>query len=140
MKEEDRKEQLKKEGVKYDGGKLRYDLIPAYALEQLAAIYTMGSKKYDDNNWRKGMKWTRIFGALMRHAWAWYRGQDIDPESGLNHMAHASWNCFTLVEYARIRPEFDDRIKYNERESRYKKIKKFITNILIFLFRFRKKE
>jgi hypothetical protein len=42
-----------KEGTKYDGGKLRYDLIDAYALEQLAAVYTFGAKKYEDDNWRK---------------------------------------------------------------------------------------
>lgn len=117
MEDKDRKEQLEREGVKYDGGKLRYDLIPPDALEQLAAIYTMGAQKYDEHNWRNGMKWSRIFGALMRHAWSWFAGQDIDPESGLNHMAHAAWNCFTLITYSRIRPEFDDRIKDTESKS-----------------------
>ena len=111
MEDKDKKEWLKREGVKYDGGKLRYDLIPADALEELAAIYTMGAKKYEDHNWRKGMKWSRPFAALMRHAWSWFRGEDIDPESGLNHMAHAAWNCFTLINYAKTHPEFDNRIK-----------------------------
>lgn len=111
MEDKDKKELLEREGVKYDGGKLRYDLIPADALEQLAAIYTMGAKKYTDNNWRKGMSWSRPFSALMRHAWAWFRGEDIDPESGLNHLAHAAWNCFTLINYSKSHPEFDNRIK-----------------------------
>lgn len=111
MEDKERKEQLKIEGVKYDGGKLRYDLIPADALEELAAIYTMGAGKYEDHNWRKGMSWSRVFAALMRHAWAWFRGEDIDPESGLSHLAHAAWNCFTLINYAKTRPEFDNRIK-----------------------------
>jgi len=111
MKDKDKKELLEREGVKYDGGKLRYDLIPADALEQLAAIYTMGAKKYADNNWRKGMSWSRPFAALMRHLWAWFRGEDIDPESGLNHLAHAAWNCFTLINYSKSHPEFDNRIK-----------------------------
>ena len=107
---EDKGDKLK-EGVKYDKGKLRYDLIPSDALEQLAAVYTIGADKYEDNNWRKGMKWSRPFAALMRHAWAWFRGEDIDPESGLNHMIHAAWNCFTLVNYAKTHPEFDNRVK-----------------------------
>lgn len=111
MEDKDKKEQLKREGVKYDGGKLRYDLIPADALEMLAAIYTMGAGKYDDHNWRKGMNWSRPFAALMRHAWAWFRGEDIDPESGINHLAHAAWNCFTLMNYAKSHPEFDNRVK-----------------------------
>jgi len=100
-----------KEGVKYDGGKLRFDLIPGEALIELAKIYTFGAAKYEDNNWRKGMKWSRIFGAIMRHTWAWYMGEDIDPESGLPHMSHAAWGCFTLMSYAKHKREFDDRIK-----------------------------
>lgn len=100
-----------KEGIKYDGGKLRFDLIPGEALIELAKIYTFGAAKYEDHNWRKGMKWSRIFGAIMRHTWAWFMGEDIDPESKLPHMAHAAWGCFTLMSYAKIKPEFDDRIK-----------------------------
>jgi len=98
-------------GVKFDEGKNRYDLIPGYALDELAKIYTYGTKKYDDNNWRKGMKWGRIFGAMMRHAWAFWRGEDRDPESGLLHLAHAAWQCFTLMEYAKTHPELDDRFQ-----------------------------
>jgi len=97
------------EGVKFDQGKNRYDLIPGYALNELAKIYTYGTKKYDDNNWRKGMKWGRIFGAMMRHAWAFWRGESLDPESGLHHLAHAAWQCFTLIEYEKTKPELDDR-------------------------------
>lgn len=98
-----------KEGVKFDQGKNRYDLISGYALDELVKIYTYGTKKYDDNNWRKGMKWGRVFGAMMRHAWAFWRGESLDPESGLPHLAHAAWNCFSLMEYERIHPELDDR-------------------------------
>ena len=111
MNDKEKKEQLEREGVKYDEGKLRYDLIPADALAELAAACTMGAKKYEDNNWRKGISWSRPFAALMRHAWSWFRGEDIDPESGLSHLAHASWNCFTLMNYTKTHPEFDNRIK-----------------------------
>lgn len=45
----------------------------------------------------------------MRHLWAWWRGEDTDPESGLSHAAHAAWGCFALLEYARTHPELDDR-------------------------------
>jgi|GEM_PF-1419395 len=117
MNEKERLALLKKEGVKYDGGKLRYDLIPADCLEELAKIYTMGAQKYDDHNWRKGMKWSRPFAALMRHAWSWFKGEDIDPESGLPHLAHAAWNCFTLLNYSRSHPEYDDRIKNDGKET-----------------------
>ena len=121
MTEEGRKEQLEKEGVKYDGGKLRYDLLPADSLKELVKVYTMGAEKYTDHNWRKGLKWSRVFGALMRHAWSWFMGEDLDPESGLNHMTHAAWNCFTLVSFAATHPELDDRIKNDDKEA-YKKL------------------
>ncbi len=99
------------EGAKFDKGKNRYDLIPGDALDDLAAVYTYGTIKYDDNNWRKGMKWSRIFSALMRHSWAFWRGETVDPESGLPHMAHAAWQCMTLLNYTRSKPELDDRFK-----------------------------
>jgi hypothetical protein len=111
MEDKEKKELLKREGVKYDGGKLRYDLIPADSLEELAKVYTMGAKKYEDHNWRKGMLWSRVFAALMRHSWSWFQGYDKDYESGLHPLAHAAWCCFTLMNYAKTRKEFDDRIK-----------------------------
>ena len=88
-----------------------YDLIPGEALDELAAVYTYGTIKYTDNNWRKGMKWGRLFGALMRHSWAIWRGEDMDPESGRHHMAHAAWQCLTLIIFCKTHPELDDRVK-----------------------------
>ena len=99
------------EAVKFDGEKIRYDLIPADSLHALAEIYTFGAKKYEDENWRKGTSWKRIFGAIMRHMWAWFRGEDLDPESGLSHVAHAAWGCFTLLNYINTQKEWDDRVK-----------------------------
>lgn len=97
------------EGVKLDEGKNRYDLIDAYALEELAKTYTYGVIKYEDHNWRKGMKFSRIFGAIMRHTWAFWKGEDLDKESGLPHMAHAAWGCFTLLNYSKYHKNLDDR-------------------------------
>ena len=105
-----RGEQMTEEGLKYDDGKNRYDLIDSYALDELTKIYTFGSKKYADNNWRKGFKWGRIFGALMRHSWAFWRGEELDEESGLPHMAHAAWCCFTLMNFSKFKIGEDDRI------------------------------
>lgn len=120
------KEQIKNNdsGIKFDQGKTRYDLIPGYPLDELAKVYTYGTQKYDDNNWRKGMKWGRLFGAMMRHAWAFWRGQNRDPESGLHHLAQAAWQCFSLMEYERTKPELDDRFKDLVIEKYFKEVKK----------------
>lgn len=104
------------DGVKYDEGKLRYDLIPPIPLQELARVFTIGAVKYGDENWRKGMKWKRIFGAIMRHAWAWMRGERLDHESGIHHLAHAAWGCLVLIEYEICSTGEDDRYKYKRGE------------------------
>lgn len=99
------------EGRKDDGGKLRYDLIPPDALTELVRVYSVGAARYGDRNWERGISFGRIFAALMRHAWAFWRGQENDPDDGIHHLAHAAWNCLTLLAY-RLRgmTAFDDRL------------------------------
>lgn len=87
----------------------QYGLIPAGPLRQVAEVYGFGAQKYDAHNWRKGYDWRLAFDALMRHAWAFWNGEDRDPESGLHHLAHAVFHCFSLIEFGAIHPEFDTR-------------------------------
>ena len=98
-------------GTRYDADKPRFDLIPAYPMMELAKVYTMGAKKYDDRNWEKGMSWSKVIASLQRHLWKFQGGEDIDEESGLNHMVHVAWNAFTLIQYSLSFPELDDRSK-----------------------------
>jgi len=98
-------------GVKYDDDKERFDLFPPYPMLELGKVFTFGSKKYEDRNWEKGMKWGKIFSAAMRHLWKFWLGEKCDEESGLHHLAHAAWNCLILLEYTITRQEFDDRYK-----------------------------
>lgn len=101
--------ETKDKALRYDSGKPRHDLIPAFSANELAKIYKMGAEKYADNNWRKGMKWSRILGSLKRHLNAIERGEDFDEESKLYHAGHVVWNAITLLEYYKIYPEGDDR-------------------------------
>ena len=118
----------KREAGRFSEGKTRYDLIAPWAMEQLAKVYTYGTIKYDDDNWWKGLSWKKnVMGCVFRHVWAWMRGEENDPESGLHHLAHAAWNCFALMEYERNKIGVDDRIPYGldlmdekEREERIK--------------------
>lgn len=104
---------MTEEAVKLDSEKPRYDLIPPDSLDFLAKVYTMGAVKYEAHNWCKGMAWHRIFAAIMRHLWAFWRGEDLDKESGLPHPIHAAWGCFTLVAYWNRKLGTDDRYKQN---------------------------
>lgn len=97
--------------VKDDSGKLRYDLVPAYAFSQVVRVYTVGAVKYADRNWEKGMSWGRIFAAMMRHSWSFWMGETHDKEDGIHHMAHAAWCALALVEFTKTQPKFDDRPK-----------------------------
>jgi hypothetical protein len=108
--EEIRKAQEEGYGTKFDKGKTRYDLVPPWAEEMIAQVYTYGTIKYDDNNWWKGMKWGQLYAALRRHINKWWRGEKIDDESGLHHLAHAAWQCIALMEYERCGKGVDDRV------------------------------
>lgn len=102
---------LDKGGVKYDDGKPRFDLLPYDSLEKIAQVFTMGAAKYRDRNWEVGMRHGRVFAALQRHLSAYWQGEDIDPESGLPHLAHAGFGILVLLNYADTCPELDDRSK-----------------------------
>lgn len=96
-------------GVKYDGGKLRYDLIAPEALEGLAKVYTIGAKKYGDRNWENGIDFSRVYSALQRHAWVWWAGEEFDPD-GQHHLDSVMWNAATLRAFiARGMSAHDDR-------------------------------
>jgi hypothetical protein len=98
------------QGVKFDAQKPRMDLLDAYAIEQLACVLTFGAQKYEAHNWRKGIVRGRLLAAALRHLFAYLRGEDRDPESGLSHVAHAMCCCMFLLGLEH-RPELDDRYK-----------------------------
>ncbi len=89
-------------GRKDDQQKKRWSLVQFKALDQYVDILELGAKKYGDHNWKLVMEKPdgkdRYFNALMRHVLAWKQGEKIDPESGLNHLAHVICNAAFLLE------------------------------------------
>lgn len=98
------------EGRKDDQDKVRYELLPPEFLEATASILTFGAKKYGSRNWEKGMKWSRPFGALMRHMWAWWRCDPYDTETRKSHLWHAACCLAFLISYEMRRIGEDDRV------------------------------
>ena len=90
------------EAVKHDTDKLRMDLIPPEAVTALAEVLAYGAKKYGDRNWEKGIRYSRVFAAVQRHLWAWWRGEDVDEESKLGHLQHALCGLAFLVTYKEL--------------------------------------
>lgn len=109
---DDNSRSVEGQGKKFDGGKPRMELISPYAIEELAKVLTFGAKKYADRNWEQGFAWSRAIAAVLRHSFAYLRGETHDPETGLSHMAHVLCEAMFLVHFEKTHPSLDDRPKY----------------------------
>ncbi len=89
-------------GMKYDGGKPRMDLLLSgcpQALTQVAEILTFGAAKYAAHSWQTVPQGDeRYLAALLRHLTAHAGGEDKDAESGMSHLAHAACNALFILE------------------------------------------
>lgn len=97
-------------GLKFDDDKPKMDLLCPFAMEELAKVLTFGAKKYDAWNWSKGIKTSRLLAAAFRHLFAYARGENIDPETGLHHVAHAMCCCMFIVGMPHYIGGQDDRL------------------------------
>src|SRR5882724_10171891 len=65
-------------------------LVPPSVIIHLAEAFKEGAKKYGAYNWRTNKVQAMIYlDASMRHIQAKLDGEDIDPESGKDHLAGA---------------------------------------------------
>lgn len=89
-------------GAKMDAGKNRLGLVLggfALALEQVGEVGTFGAAKYTPNGWinvDNGVE--RYTDAMYRHMMKEAQGEQIDPDSGMLHAAHACWNLLAVLE------------------------------------------
>ena len=111
---------MKTEPQKFDGEKIRVELLPVDALEEIAKVLTFGAIKYAAGNWAtgSGFKWSRLAGALLRHIFAWMRGEDRDPESGISHLAHAGCMLLFLLSHVLRNHGEDDRAPTGQYQQR----------------------
>lgn len=111
---------MAREGHKDDSGKLPIHLISPEFIFATAAILQFGANKYAERNWEKGIKYSRLFSALMRHMWAWWGGKgptsdnfalgSLDEETKFSHLWHACFCVMALTTFEeRKRVELDDR-------------------------------
>ena len=100
----------KKEGaLHFDLGKPKVSLIPYSALREEAYGMEYGVLKYSRDDWRKGMKLTRVAESTIRHMFNWLETETYDLESGLHHLANARASLGILIELLKTKPELDDR-------------------------------
>ncbi len=89
---------------------VRFDLISPVALRRLAATYSEGAVKYGDNNWRKGMEFSNVINHVLEHINIYINNGDEESDlaDGEDHLAHAAWGLFTLMEQEATRPDLND--------------------------------
>jgi hypothetical protein len=84
--------------IKYDTEKLQWDLLPFDAIEEVVKVLTFGAKKYTPDGWKfVPDKERRYYAALLRHIAAHQKGEMIDPESNIGHLAHVACNAIFLL-------------------------------------------
>lgn len=102
------KDKILPEGTKYDQDKIPLDLLSPYFLEGIAEVLKFGAKKYGPYNWAEGIKYSRVFAALQRHLWAFWRGEELDKETNMPHLWHAGCCLMFLIHYEMFPERYED--------------------------------
>jgi len=97
------------QALRYNQGKLEWSLVDFDSLEGLVRVLEYGKDKYARDNWKLGMPVTQVTESLMRHLFAFAKGEDIDPESGCRHISHVLCNAMFLEYILREKQHYDDR-------------------------------
>lgn len=85
-------------GMKFDSDKLMMTLVTPSFVKGVAEVLTFGAKKYAPNSWQTVPDATRRYeDALYRHWLAYLEGEQLDSESGLEHLKHIACNAMFLL-------------------------------------------
>lgn len=82
--------------------------VPAPVLLELGLAMAEGARKYGRHNYRvTGVRMSVYYDAALRHLFAYWEGQDADPDSGLPHLVKAM-ACLTVLRDADMRGMLED--------------------------------
>lgn len=82
--------------------------VSAAVLMEVGVAMLEGASKYGRHNYRAaGVRASVYYDALMRHAMAWWEGEDLDPDSGMSHVTKAIATLVVLRD-AMIQDKFTD--------------------------------
>jgi hypothetical protein len=90
--------------------KVPVSTISGPVLMEVGLAMMEGALKYGRHNYRDaGVRASVYLDAFNRHMWAWYEGEDIDPDSGISHLSKAI-ACLVVIRDSMIRGNWvDDR-------------------------------
>lgn len=82
--------------------------VSAAVLMEVGVAMLEGASKYGRHNYRAaGVRASVYYDALMRHAMAWWEGEDLDPDSGMSHVTKAIATLVVLRD-AMLQGKFTD--------------------------------
>lgn len=86
--------------------------IPPSAILLESLVMKGGAVKYGKFNWNKDpVRASTYYDAAFRHLASFYAGEELDPESGLPHMAHVRACMAILIDAQLTGNMIDDRPK-----------------------------
>jgi len=90
--------------------KVPFSTVPSRVVAEIGLAMLEGARKYGRHNYREaGVRASVYYDALQRHINAWWEGEDIDPDSGLNHVVKALASLVVLRDSMLTGNWVDDR-------------------------------
>lgn len=102
----------KSKGVKFDTGKLRWDLLPLSPLREVIKAFMHGAEIYSDWNWKVVVSETngkqRYYNPALRHLTDYWDEDrdDYDKDSRLHHLAHGIC-CLLILLWKELKDKND---------------------------------
>ncbi len=98
------KKKVDGQGLRFNAGKLRVDLVPADVIEAMATVLgyacTQRVPPYPPRNWERGMPWSDVTASLERHLLDLKLGRRLDPSgTGLRTSALLLTNAAIVCAY-----------------------------------------
>jgi len=91
-------------------GKVPFSTISAPVMAEVGLAMLEGGRKYGRHNYREaGVRASVYYDATFRHLTGWWEGEDIDPDSGLNHITKAIAGLTVLRDSMLYENWVDDR-------------------------------
>lgn len=94
----------------FGSSKIDTGLVPDSAIIAEALAFSEGALKYGRYNWRiAGVRASVYNAALRRHLSKWWNGEDVDPDTGVPHLASIRACCAILLDASLVGKLTDDR-------------------------------
>lgn len=82
------KRETAKKNDKKDG-KVPLEYLRMDGISEMCEVFAFGANKYGKDNYLLGHHVDQLTAAALRHILAYQAGQELDPETGKSHVAHA---------------------------------------------------